>query len=75
MKRRFFNLPARAKSIVTGASAFAITAMATAPAFAGDLATAATESMDKGELMLIGVAVLTLCGVIALIRAGKRAAS
>lgn len=69
------NLPARAKQIATGATAFAVTALASAPAFAGDLATGATGGMDKAELLLIGVAILTLCGVIALIKAGKRAAS
>ncbi len=71
--RRFFNLPARAKQIASGASLFAVTAMATRPAFAGELADAATAAMDKAELVLIGVAVLTLCGVIAMIRSGKRA--
>lgn len=76
MKRfRMKNLPARAKQIATGATAFAVTAMASAPAFAGDLASAATDGMDKAELLLIGAAVLTLCGVIALIRSGKKAAA
>ncbi|WP_242876815.1 hypothetical protein [Stenotrophomonas maltophilia] len=56
-------------------SAIGMTALASAPAFAGELATAATEGMDKAELILIGVAVLSLCGVIALIRAGRRASS
>lgn len=55
------------------AAGIASTAMVAAPAFAGDLATAATEGMDKGELMLIGAAVLTLCGVVALIKKGQRA--
>ncbi|MBH1744315.1 hypothetical protein I5V28_00510 [Stenotrophomonas maltophilia] len=56
-------------------SAIGMTALASAPAFAGELASAATEGMDKAELILIGVAVLSLCGVIALIRAGRRASS
>ena len=56
-------------------SAIGMTALASAPAFAGELATAATDGMDKAELTLIGVAVLTLAGVIALIRAARRAAS
>lgn len=55
------------------AAAIASTALVAAPAFAGELATAATEGMDKGELTLIGVAVLTLCGVVALIKKGQRA--
>lgn len=74
MKRRFHNLPARAKQIATGATAFAMTAMVSAPAFAGELAEAVTTNIDKGELTLIGVAVLALAGVIALIKGGKRAA-
>lgn len=56
-------------------SAIGMTALASAPAFAGELASAATEGMDKAELILIGVAVLSLSGVIALIRAGRRASS
>ena len=71
--RRFFNLPQRAKQIASGASALAVTALVSAPAFAGDLATVATDGMDKAELLLIGAAALVLCGVVALIRAGKRA--
>ncbi|WP_312704148.1 hypothetical protein [Stenotrophomonas lactitubi] len=55
------------------AAAVASTAMVAAPAFAGELASAATEGMDKAELTLIGVAVLTLCGVVALIKKGQRA--
>lgn len=55
------------------AASVASIAMVAAPAFAGELATAATEGMDKGELTLIGVAVLTLCGVVALIKKGQRA--
>ncbi|MEN5260262.1 hypothetical protein [Stenotrophomonas hibiscicola] len=61
------------RNIGLNAAAIASTAMVAAPAFAGDLATAATEGMDKGELMLIGAAVLTLCGVVALIKKGQRA--
>ena len=61
------------KKIAGRVVAVASTALVAAPAFAGDLATAATEGMDKAELALIGAAVLTLCGVVALIRAGRRA--
>jgi len=61
------------RNIGLKAAAIASTALVAAPAFAGDLATAATEGMDKGELMLIGAAVLTLCGVVALIKKGQRA--
>jgi hypothetical protein len=73
--RRLRNLPARAKSIATGGAAFAFAAMVAPPASAGVLADAATAAMDNAELILIGVAVLTLCGVVAMIRAGKRAAA
>lgn len=53
-----------------------VAAVATAgAASAGELATAVTDGLDKGELTLIGVGVLTLCGVVALIKSGKRAAS
>lgn len=61
------------RNIGLKAAAIASTALVAAPAFAGELATAATEGMDKGELMLIGAAVLTLCGVVALIKKGQRA--
>lgn len=58
---------------LAAASAFALTAVMTGPAFAGPLAEAASSEMDKGELALVGAAVLTLCGVVALIRAGRKA--
>lgn len=64
-----------ARNKLAAVSAIGMTALASAPAFAGELAASATEGMDKGELILIGVAVLALSGVIALIRAGRRAAS
>ncbi|HGP0654921.1 TPA: hypothetical protein ACKP0Q_000088 [Stenotrophomonas maltophilia] len=64
-----------ARNKLAAVSAIGMTALASAPAFAGELASAATEGMDKAELILIGVAVLSLCGVIALIRAGRRASS
>ncbi|MGH8040317.1 MAG: hypothetical protein ACRES5_08515 [Pseudomonas sp.] len=63
------------RSIATKATAVVTTAMVAAPAFAGDLADAVTQSAEPAELTLIGVAVLTLCGVILMIRSGKRAAS
>lgn len=44
-------------------------------ASAGDLATAVTSGIDSAELMLIGVAVLTVSGVIFLIKSGKRTAT
>lgn len=65
-----FNL----RSKLAAASAVAMTAAMTGPAFAGELAEAATSGMDKSELMLIGVAVLAVSGVIFLIRAGRKTA-
>ncbi len=56
------------------ASAVAMTAAMSGPAFAGELAGAVTDGIDKGEITLIGVAVLGLAGLIALIRAGRKAA-
>ncbi|MGG4627414.1 hypothetical protein ACLPGS_00345 [Stenotrophomonas maltophilia] len=64
-----------ARNKLAAVSAIGMTALASAPAFAGELASAATDGMDKAELILIGVAVLSLSGVIALIRAGRRASS
>lgn len=66
MKKNLRKIGMKAAAIVS-------TAMVAAPAFAGELATAATEGMDKAELYLIGAAVLTLCGVVALIKKGQRA--
>lgn len=66
MMKKFKTFAGRAAAVTTAA-------LVAAPAFAGELATAASDGMDKAELILIGVAVLTLCGVVALIRAGRRA--
>jgi hypothetical protein len=65
----FFNIRSKFSA---GAASLLCFAMAPA-AFAGELAEAATSGMDKSELTLIGVAVMALCGVVALIRAGRRA--
>ncbi|MDY0955684.1 MAG: hypothetical protein ACN6RH_07380 [Stenotrophomonas rhizophila] len=67
------NLRSKLRGVATKAAAVVTTAMVAAPAFAGDLATAASEGMDKAELYLIGAAVLTLCGVVVLIKKGQRA--
>jgi hypothetical protein len=51
-----------------------VAAVATAgAASAGELATAVTDGIDKGELTLIGVGVLAVCGIIVLIKAARRA--
>ncbi|WDK64794.1 hypothetical protein JH271_10835 [Xanthomonas campestris pv. campestris] len=49
-------------------------AVAAGAASAGELAEAAVGAMDKTELTAIGVGVLILCGVVAIIKSGKRAA-
>ncbi|MCW4455543.1 hypothetical protein OK348_12175 [Flavobacterium sp. MXW15] len=63
------------KNLFYTGSAFAATAMLSAPAFAGELADAVTDGVDRAELMLIGVAVLTVAGLIFMIRSGKKAAN
>jgi hypothetical protein len=67
------NLRSKLRGVATKAAAVATSAMVAAPAFAGELATAATEGMDKAELYLIGAAVLTRSGVVVLIRKSQRA--
>lgn len=58
--------------VAKGVTAVVGTAMFAPAAFAGALADAATGGMDKAELLLIGAAILGLCGVVAMIKAGKR---
>lgn len=72
--KKFRNVAAKAKSTAAKAATVATAALATAPAFAGELATAATSAMDPAELTLIGVGVMALVGVVVLIRKGSRAA-
>ena len=60
---------------LAGLSAVAATAMAASPAFAqsGLDAAAATAEMDKTILYAIGIVVLGISGVVAMIKAGRRA--
>lgn len=67
MFHKFKNAAAKAAAVLT-------TALVAAPAFAGDLASAATGAMDPAELTLIGVGVMALVGVVVLIKKGSRAA-
>ena len=67
------NARTKLRNIGFKAAAVATTAMVAAPAFAGELASAATEAMDGAELTLIGVGVLTLTGIVVLIRKSQRA--
>jgi hypothetical protein len=53
---------------VTGVTAL----VAAGAASAGELADAAVGSMDKTELVAIGVGVLILCGVVTIVKMGKR---
>lgn len=61
------------RSIGFKAAAVASTAMVAAPAFAGELADAVTSGLNGAELTLIGVGVLTLSGIVVLIKKGQRA--
>lgn len=63
-----------AKNKIAGVAAIGMTAAMSGPAFAGDLASAVTAGLDGAELTLIGVAILTLCSVLVMIRMGRRAA-
>ncbi|MCF7220398.1 hypothetical protein [Marilutibacter chinensis] len=60
----------RAKAIVAGGAA----AVAAGAANAGALADAITAGLDSAELMLIGAGVLTLTGIVVLIKKSGRAA-
>lgn len=56
--------------------ATAATAMMASPlAYAGELSDAVQGGVDTTELMAIGVIVLTVAGIILLIRSGKKAAN
>lgn len=66
-----FNLPKEVKKVAAGVAAMTVAGAASA----GELAAAATGGMDKAELTLIGVAVLAVCGLIFLIKSGKRTAT
>lgn len=61
----------RAKVVTIGAAAAA--ALAPAAAFAGEYATAVESAVDKGELTLIGVLILSIAGLILFIRSGRKA--
>jgi hypothetical protein len=64
-----FNLSLRAKQLAAGA----VAALAASAANAGALATALEGSVDTAELMLIGGVVMTITGIILLIRSGRKA--
>lgn len=70
----FQKAAAKAKSGFYTFAAVGTAAMMTGPAFAGELATAVTGALDSTEMTLIGVGVLTLTGVVVLIKKSQRAA-
>ncbi|MDC8639993.1 hypothetical protein [Xanthomonas hortorum] len=57
------------------AAAVATTAMAAPMAFAGEYSEAVSSGVDKTELTAIGVIVLSVAGIILLIRSGKKSAN
>ncbi len=61
----------RAKIVAVGAAATA--ALAPAAAFAGEYATAVESGVDKAELTAIGVIIMSIAGIILLIRSGRKA--
>lgn len=53
----------------------ATTAMASGAAFAGEMSEAVSAGVDKTEIIAIGVVVLTITGIILMIRSGKKSAN
>ena len=64
------TLPKNVKKIAAGLMAMA----AAGTASAGQLSEAVAGGVDKTELLLIGVIVLTVSGIILLVRSGKKTA-
>lgn len=62
---------ARSKLVAIGATASV--ALASAPAFAGEMSEAVSGGVDKAELIAIGVVLMTISGVIVFIRSGRKA--
>ncbi|WP_064749618.1 hypothetical protein [Lysobacter antibioticus] len=63
-----------ATRVKQGLTALSLTAFAAA-ANAGAMSEAVSGGVDKAELLLIGVVVLTISGVVLMVRSGKRVAS
>lgn len=63
-----------AKLYAARAGAVAASFVVAGSAMAGDLATAVTSGLDSAEMTLIGVGVLTLTGIVVLIKKAQRAA-
>jgi len=63
------------KKFGAAATTAATTAMVSGAAFAGDLSEAVNGGVDKAELTAIGVVVLTIAGIILLIRSAKKSAN
>lgn len=64
----------RFKGALTALVAVPAAMVITGNAVAGDLATAVTGALDASEMTLIGVGVLTLTGIVVLIKKAQRAA-
>ena len=69
------DLKNKLKKFGAAATAAATTAMVSGAAYAGEYSEAVSGGVDKTELTAIGVIVLTVSGIILLIRSGKKAAN
>ncbi|ASY88984.1 hypothetical protein ACCP16_13800 [Xanthomonas citri pv. malvacearum] len=63
------------KTLFAQAAAITSTALVAPMAFAGEMSEAVSSGVDKTELTAIGVIVLSVAGIILLIRSGKKSAS
>ncbi|KAB7763911.1 hypothetical protein [Xanthomonas maliensis] len=63
------------KTLFAQAAAVTATALVAPMAFAGEMSDAVKASIDNTELLGIGVIVLTISGIVLMIRSGKKAAN
>ncbi|TDB26198.1 hypothetical protein ATCM_00055 [Stenotrophomonas sp. ATCM1_4] len=63
------------KKFGAAATTAATTAMVSGAAFAGEFSEAVSAGVDKAELTAIGIVVVTISGIILLIRSSKKAAN
>ncbi|WP_126970338.1 hypothetical protein [Xanthomonas sp. BRIP62411] len=63
------------KTLFTQAAAVTSAALVAPMAFAGEMSEAVGSGVDKTELTAIGVIVLSVAGIILLIRSGKKTAN
>jgi hypothetical protein len=69
------NLSNKLRAAYLTAGTAATSLMLSAPAFAGEFADAVSEGVDKTELTAIGLIVLAVCGIILLVRSGRKVAT